>query len=142
VRKTLSVLNRLNAWRLDQQRRALAKAQSSLDQADENRRLLASEIAHEQACAAKAPLEAGRAYAAYATEAKRRNDALQRVYAEASREEAAARHLLKEAFLESKRTEVLTENRRQQREAETKTRETQSFDEIAVSRYTGWRGEG
>jgi flagellar export protein FliJ len=135
MKNTLSVLMRLHVWRLDQARRALAQAVGSLDQVKDKQRRLAAEIAREQLCAAEVPLEAGLAYGAYAAVAQAREEELRTSLDEARTREAAARETLGQAFLESKRTEVLLDNQRRRQQEEAKTREAQDIEEIAVSRF-------
>lgn len=130
--KDLSALVRLNDWEVDQKRRALADELTKLDALQQRRTALIEEMAREQAAATATPTEGGLTYAAYATHAMHRREALNQAIAEQEGAVAKAREALREAFLEFKKFEI-TEDRRVMKEEQERAKADQAFlDEVAL----------
>jgi len=133
--RDFKTLVRLNDWEVDQKRRVLAEQLRQLENLIGLLQNLEEEVAREQAHAATAPTEGGIFYGAYAEQAILRRENYQSRIAEQEREVAAAREVLRLAFLEFKKFEISEERRVARADAELAREEQLDLDEIGITGF-------
>jgi flagellar FliJ protein len=136
VDKSLKSLVRLNEWRVDEQRRALAERLRVLAELEEKSRRLEREIIEEQRIAAEQPAIAGFTYGRYAEAARARQAALARALTEANAMVDAGREAVRTAFREQKKVEITARTRAERRRAEIERRDRIDLDEVALVGHT------
>lgn len=134
--KDLSALVRLNDWEVDQKRRALAEELFRLEALELGLSNLLKEMEHEREAATSMPTEGGITYAAYASHAMDRRDALKAAIAEQEGQVAKAREKLREAFLEFKKYEITEDRRILNMERERSKAEQADLDEVGLTIYS------
>lgn len=131
----LHTLIRVNKWKLDEKRRALADLQGLADRlADEMRRLDADVVREKQVARTDAEVAGG--YAAYARTAILRRKRLEESARQVQTQIQAATEEIAEAFQELKRYELAQENRDRREQERLRRVENAMFDEVALSGFT------
>ena len=136
MEKSLRSLVRLNEWRVDEQRRALAERLRVLAGLEDKARRLEHELAAEQRIAAEQPAIAGFAYGRYAETAIARRAALVRAIAEATTLVDEGREAVRAAYRELKKIEITARTRTARARAEADRKDQQDIDEIALVGHT------
>jgi flagellar export protein FliJ len=130
----LGTLIRLNKWKLDERRRALAELQALADRLEDERSRLEEEVQAEQA-AARASGEVAFGYGAYARIVIERRKRLDQSIEQVARQVAAATEEMAEAFQELKRFELAQEGRDRRERDRQRRREGAMLDEVAVTGF-------
>lgn len=138
--KDLSALVRLNDWEVDQKRRALADELARLEALEQQLRNLIEEMERERLAATATPTEAGLTYAAYASHAMDRRDAIKQAIAQQQANVAKAREVLREAFLEFKKFEITEDRRLMKIEQDLAKAEQAALDEIGLGIFVRKNG--
>ncbi|MDR3515626.1 MAG: flagellar FliJ family protein [Azospirillaceae bacterium] len=137
----LHTLIRVNKFKLDEKRRALAELQALADRlAQEAQRLEAEIIAEKQI--ARSNTEFAVSYPAYARMAITRGKRLQDSVLQVKKQIEAATEEIAEAFQELKRYELAQEARDRREQERLRRIENTMFDEVALSGFTRRRDQG
>jgi flagellar export protein FliJ len=135
VKGSLRTLIRLQSWRVESRRRALADAVARTAALHRTLAGLEAEMLEEQAQARAAPHGAGLAYGRYAQAVAGRRAALTRTITDSEAAVAAARDELAAAHREQRTIEIAQRGRDRARAAEARRRERTVLDELGLESY-------
>lgn len=127
----LKTIIRLQKWKLDEKRRALAELQNLADRLKAEMERLKEEIAAEQAAARDNP-EASYTYANYIRAAMDRGKRLTQSLGQVEAQITVATDDMAEAFQELKRYELAEEERMRREKEKIKRKEAEMMDETAL----------
>lgn len=131
--KDFKALVRLNDWAVDGKRRFLAEQLRQLDNLEGRLKALEEEMIREREAATAMPTEGGFTYAAYASHALDRKEALKAAIREQIGAVEMAREELRTAYLEFKKYDIAETRRAALVEAELAKADQAVLDEIGIN---------
>jgi flagellar export protein FliJ len=133
----LTSLIRIQRWRVDAERRAVADRQAMVEDLQLRLCALDHQLAHERRIAGVDAETAGAAYPAFAQAALHHRRELAAGLGEAQQALEQARAILTEAYRQQRALELADEARRRRHRAEAQRREQADLDEVAARLSVG-----
>ncbi|GEQ98094.1 flagellar export protein FliJ [Iodidimonas gelatinilytica] len=131
--KGLDGMIRLSKWRLDEARKELAAAQNAVDQIDQGLANLQAALDKESGFAGESL--AGFSFGPYAAASFAQRAKLQEQRAKADAERADKEEVVRAAFQELKKFEILAERQLEQAKFDAKKRDAAALDELGLQRH-------